>query len=448
MSSKIHELWPHPLHGPRDGWSKLQGTPIFHDFVWRDFFGKEERRFQGQTSAADCCDHARNVHGRCDGLLLTTDASRVKECEYHVDEHVVVAIANVQWLRYFRVSRATTLKGVLLAPSEDTLKLIAKIPLAQQSLAALSLLKGMAEENHDLSAEQFQELRQSFIALSDGHITEDFVHEAVNLLEDERGFVEGMIENYPEVARNYIINEEVDLDIVGIAYRSQQLSVFEELLKHKFKFPDSVLIEWKADGPERVWQLFFEKNPWIFGYGLDYQYLDKIGNRLEQPISATTLQSVGKKVDALMKTLGQINSLCFVEIKTHFTPLINGNSPYRTGCYSPSAELVGGVVQLQGTVFLRSKESDAMRVKQEDGLTLEEIYQYKPKAFLVIGSLSEFKSEGKVAENKYRSFELYRNSLLSPEIFTFDELFERAKHIVQTNEIAQDSSSPEIADMK
>ena len=35
-------------------------------------------------------------------------------------------------------------------------------------------------------------------------------------------------------------------------------------------------------------------------------------------------------------------------------------------------------------------------------------------------------------EEQYSSFELFRRSLNSPEIITFDELFERAKYIVES----------------
>jgi len=53
-----------------------------------------------------------------------------------------------------------------------------------------------------------------------------------------------------------------------------------------------------------------------------------------------------------------------------------------------------------------------------------------PKSFLVIGSLKEFVGEHGINEDRYRSFELFRRHTLSPEILTFDELYERARSIV------------------
>ena len=46
------------------------------------------------------------------------------------------------------------------------------------------------------------------------------------------------------------------------------------------------------------------------------------------------------------------------------------------------------------------------------------------------GRLSEFQAEHGVNAEKYSSFEVFRSSLTSPEIITFDELYERAAFIV------------------
>jgi hypothetical protein len=57
-----------------------------------------------------------------------------------------------------------------------------------------------------------------------------------------------------------------------------------------------------------------------------------------------------------------------------------------------------------------------------------------PKSFLVVGSLQEFAGDHGVNQDQYRSFELFRRNVNSPEIITFDELFERARFIVGQNE--------------
>ena len=99
------------------------------------------------------------------------------------------------------------------------------------------------------------------------------------------------------------------------------------------------------------------------------------------------LTAAGKRADAIMKTRGIISSLCFVEIKRHDTPLL-GATQYRPDVWPPSAELVGGVSQVQTTVH---------------------------------------------------TTKLYRRHTWRPEIITFDELLQRARFIV---EHGPDTTSP------
>lgn len=62
--------------------------------------------------------------------------------------------------------------------------------------------------------------------------------------------------------------------------------------------------------------------------------------------------------------------------------------------------------------------------------TGEQLFAYQPRSFLVIGSLEEFRTREGINIDKYRSFELFRRNIARPEIVTFDELYERAKFIV------------------
>lgn len=68
---------------------------------------------------------------------------------------------------------------------------------------------------------------------------------------------------------------------------------------------------------------------------------------------------------------------------------------------------------------------------------------------MVIGSLQEFSTDKGVNEDRYRSFELFRQNTNSPEIFTFDELYERAKFIVQQRNLErlQELLRPFFADI-
>ena len=103
---------------------------------------------------------------------------------------------------------------------------------------------------------------------------------------------------------------------------------------------------------------------------------------------------------------------------------------------APSDELAGGVSQVQGAVAAAA-ETIRTKLSLNDDLgnpTGEEAFNYLPKSFLVVGSLEQFVGEHGVNQERYRSFELVRRNTSSPEIITFDELYERARYIVQQNE--------------
>ncbi|MBI3958147.1 MAG: DUF4263 domain-containing protein [Chloroflexi bacterium] len=224
-------------------------------------------------------------------------------------------------------------------------------------------------------------------------------------------------------------------DIVAIAYRKQQLQVFEQLLNDNRFFEDTMR-QWNVRGAEAVWQRFFESNPWIFGYGLQYIFTSGLDDRqLEQVTSGHNLHQSGKRVDALVKTRGYISSLCFVEIKTHRTNLLS-NESYRSECWRISNDLAGSVAQIQKTVQKAVRELHTkLEFTDGDGLpTGETAFLYQPKSYVVIGCLQEFVSNGRINEQRFGSFELFRRNITNPEIITFDELFERAKYIVMHSE--------------
>lgn len=222
-------------------------------------------------------------------------------------------------------------------------------------------------------------------------------------------------------------------DLVAVGYRKKQLLVYENLLSDQNYFDN--LKKKKRCSSELLWQKFFEKNPWIFGYGLEYIFLSSLDDKiLEQVVQGYSIDSYGKRIDALMKTKGIISNLCFIEIKTHVTELLQ-HRPYRVGCWAPSKELAGAIAQVQGTVAsaVETLSSKINPTDKDGNPTGEEIFNYQSKSYLVIGSMSEFFSDNGVNKDKLRSFELLRKNILNLEIITFDELYERAKFIVHHN---------------
>jgi len=247
--------------------------------------------------------------------------------------------------------------------------------------------------------------------------------QAKNLLHENQ-------EIFAEILKSEVTTE----DIIAVGYRKKQLDVYEKLLIDQNYF-DS-LKEKKKCTNEGLWQKYFEKNPWVFGYGLGYIFLSGLDDKkLEQVVQGHSINSHGKRVDALMKTKGIISNLCFVELKTHLTNLLD-NHPYRSGCWAPSKELAGAIAQVQGTVAsaVENLSSKISPNDKEGNPTGEEVFNFQPKSYLVIGNTLEFVSENGINKDKLRSFELLRKNTTNPEIITFDELYERAKFIVHHNQ--------------
>lgn len=238
-------------------------------------------------------------------------------------------------------------------------------------------------------------------------------------------------------------------DIVALGYRKNQLEKFERLLNDE-EFFYNEKNNLNAKGKEAVWQNYFEKNPWIFGYGLNYVFNSPLDDKkLEQVVAGYNFNSSGKRIDALMKTRGVINSFCFGEIKTPETPLLKVvQDPYRGECWAVSDELSGAIAQTQKTVQRSVKElTTKIEIKDKSGnLTGEQVFIYQPKSFVILGNLSEFKTDVGVNEDRFSSFELYRQNLVNPEIITFDELFERAKFIVHQSDPHELIEEEEIVD--
>ena len=237
-----------------------------------------------------------------------------------------------------------------------------------------------------------------------------------------------------ELFSKMLKSEITSQDVVAVGYRKKQLGVYSRMLSDQKYFEE--LKKKKSCTNEGLWQNYFEKNSWVFGYGLGYVFVTGLDDKkLEQVVQGYSISDHGKRVDALMRTRGIVSNLCFIEIKTHETKLLE-SKPYRSGCWAPSKELAGAVAQVQGTVAIAvdSLSSEINMTDENGNPTGEEVFNYQPKSFLVIGNLSEFTGEHGVNLEKLRSFELYRRNTSNPEIITFDELYERAKFIVHHNE--------------
>jgi len=200
-------------------------------------------------------------------------------------------------------------------------------------------------------------------------------------------------------------------DINSLLRRREKLVIFKEsLISHSSE--------------EGWWQDFFKKNKWIFGYGLNYEIL-------RQQQSQPTYGGVGmdgkggQRGDSLMSTTGDLNFTVLVEIKTPATSLLQGTQEIRSGAWSLSKNLTDALSQIQANVQTWEKQGSEQS-ENRDKLEKLSVFTVKPKGIIVIGSLSQLSDT-----NERETFQRFRKSIYGIDIITYDELFERAKFIVE-----------------
>jgi hypothetical protein len=255
------------------------------------------------------------------------------------------------------------------------------------------------------------------------------VAEAAKVIEvdkDRRVFVEQLLKKeYGKEIWKELLEQDPDLGTKLANARVQQnrinsLNVFSEGLNN----PESYNEQW--------WQSFFEENEWIFGYGLNYQFLHLLNEQANYG-GANYTGKGSQKGDFLMNTSANVKFTVLVEIKKPNTSLFNFDQSgkpkkHRNGASLLNDELTGGVSQLQANCYRWDTEGSERREDLEELLS-KNVFTYQPKGILVIGHTNQLNDP-----QARSTFELFRRNTDNPEIITFDELYERAKFIVNQNE--------------
>ena len=217
-------------------------------------------------------------------------------------------------------------------------------------------------------------------------------------------------------------------DIVNLGYRKKQLRLFQNLFvdpETAKAYVDEHKIQ--ADQPEALWQHFFSRNEWIFGYGLDYRFQ----SILQEQFHASASDTDGSESVISDYLLGDHRFTTFVEIKTPETPLFSAVKN-RSRAWRLSLPLLDGVSQI-----LEHKASGLLRFERGDlfdgkGKNISQ-KPYDPKVILIIGHWDQLKDSASDRERqtKERTFELFRRDSRNIDILTYDELLERATFIVE-----------------
>lgn len=223
-----------------------------------------------------------------------------------------------------------------------------------------------------------------------------------------------LVQDNPDIATR-LANSKIQEDRLTVLHR------FEEMLQ------DNTL----AEGD---WQDFFEENTWIFGYGLRYQILRVVQTQPNYGGAAVDGRG-GQRGDFLTATEAETRFTCLVEIKKPTTMLLQRDQ-YRNGAWGVSSDLAGAISQIQVNCA-QWEITDAGHEHNRE--QLPGIYTVSPKGIVVIGKTSELN-----IWDKRNSFERFRQELRSPEILTYDELYERARFIAEGPTPQDEDVDPEL----
>lgn len=249
--------------------------------------------------------------------------------------------------------------------------------------------------------------------------------EIINVPRKRKEYIERLLsENYGEEIWEELIDKNPDL-----ATKLSHSRIYKNRLRALNEFESNIN---DGEKDESYWQNFFSQNDWIFGYGLNYQFLTI---ESDQPnYGGENYSGKGKqKGDYLTKTNAEnIKFTVLVEIKKPSSKLLavtsitKENIRYRNGAWLLGNEVLGGVAQVQANCKSWQKEAEDIKNRN---LINDSVYTVMPKGILLIGNTQEF---GDNIE-QLTSFELFRKGLNNLEVLTFDELLERAKFIIGNN---------------
>lgn len=253
--------------------------------------------------------------------------------------------------------------------------------------------------------------------------TVEKANEIIKVTGDRKIIIENLLhENFGEEVWNALADNDPDL-----ATRLSNSKIYENRKKILEEFKKNL---YNKENNESFWQQLFNDNDWIFGYGLNYQFLNIVEDQPDYGGRNYTGKG-SQKGDFLTNTVGNIKFTVLVEIKTPGTSLFSYKNDgslreNRNGACLLSGHLLQGISQIQ--INCRTWSLESQEKKNSSILEKKNIYTIQPKGILVIGNTKEFNEN----EDMINTFEEFRRNTYNPEIITFDELYERAKYVLES----------------
>lgn len=202
----------------------------------------------------------------------------------------------------------------------------------------------------------------------------------------------------------------------------------------------------KENGEEAIWHHFFKNNEWIIGLNVDIKFIRDLIS--EPRVGNPNSKGIGSpKVDLL----GISYFTTLIELKTSNTKIFNPKktNKSRANTWDFSSHFIEAYSQTLSQRTELSKDKDLIN----DDFEIIDSKKHRildPKGILIIGNRNvEFPHDRKT-ENEIKTdcFERIRRDIRNIEIITYDELFERAFHIVFLEKLPENWYNIEPSEFK
>ncbi|PWB92404.1 DUF4263 domain-containing protein [Methylocystis sp. MitZ-2018] len=184
------------------------------------------------------------------------------------------------------------------------------------------------------------------------------------------------------------------------------------------------------DWDEQQWQDFFDREQWVFGYGLDYRVMRQFDR--EMTVGGGGADNRNRPVIDFLMNFTDYTVL--VEIKKPDTPIFRRSRGGRAGTWEFSPEFMSAVSQIieQKAEWLSYAQTGEHHNKS--GTEVLMARTRNARSILVIGSRDQFSPSENLRDTSVKrdTFELFRRETRGIDILTFDELLERARFITRS----------------
>jgi hypothetical protein len=231
-----------------------------------------------------------------------------------------------------------------------------------------------------------------------------------------------------------------DIKSITFENRKKDIKAFFMLLKnidncherYRKKYEVAVL------GEEYIWHHFLKNHDWILGLNADLKFL----------IDFYDEQKVGMEDSSGAKSpktdfLAISEYTVLIELKHSSTKIFKETkSKGRANTWDFTSDFIEGISQCLGQKFDLDKYYDQKTFVNE-GIRLDKstVESIDPKTIFLVGNKRlEFPTTGLDDINllKNKTFERFRRNNRNIDVLTYDELFERAYHIIFSKKLAKD----------